>query len=62
MVGLIARTGLAAGVLLTLAAGLLLLSLSTGTAEFAVTTLTAGLGLFLILISFIALYIERKRR
>ncbi|WP_030162157.1 hypothetical protein [Glycomyces sp. NRRL B-16210] len=62
MVGLIARSGLAAGVLLTLAAALLLLSLPTGTAEFAITVWTAGLGLFLILISFIALYIERKRR
>jgi hypothetical protein len=62
MVGLIARTGLAAGVLLILAASLLLLSLQKGTAEFAVTTLTAALGGFLILISITALYIERKRR
>ncbi|SDE41282.1 hypothetical protein [Glycomyces harbinensis] len=62
MVGLIARAGLAFGVLLTLAATLLLLSLPSGTAESSISALTVGLGLFLILISFTALYIERKRR
>ncbi|MEU6858068.1 hypothetical protein AB0B28_04205 [Glycomyces sp. NPDC046736] len=62
MVGLIARTGLAAGVLLTLAASLLLLSLPKGSPEFAITIWTAALGGFLILISITAIFIERKRR
>ncbi|MQM28958.1 hypothetical protein [Glycomyces albidus] len=62
MVGLIARTGLAFGVLLTLAAGLHLLLLPSGTAESSISALTVGLGLFLILITSLALYIERKRR
>lgn len=62
MVGLIARAGLAFGVLLTLAAALLLLALPGGTAESSISALTVALGLFLILISITALYIERKRR
>lgn len=62
MVGLIARFGLGFGVFLTLSAALLLVALPAGTAEFAVSVLTVGLGLFLVLISTSALYIERKRR
>lgn len=62
MVGLIARFGLASGVLLILGAALLLLVLTAGTAEFVVSTMTIALGAFLVLISAFALYMERKRR
>ncbi|GAB3228741.1 hypothetical protein GCM10027447_21320 [Glycomyces halotolerans] len=62
MVALMARFGLGFGVFLTASALLLLLYLPAGGAESAVTTLTAVLGGFLILISLFALYTERKRR
>ncbi|WP_026932283.1 hypothetical protein [Glycomyces tenuis] len=62
MVGLIARFGLGFGVFLTLSAALLLLYLPAGTAESTISTLTVGLGVFLVLISTTALYMERKRR
>ncbi|HEU5127471.1 MAG TPA: hypothetical protein VFU12_05720 [Glycomyces sp.] len=62
MVGLIARFGLGFGVFLTLSAALLLIALPAGTAEFTISTLTVGLGVFLVLICTSALYIERKRR
>ncbi|GAB3648285.1 hypothetical protein [Glycomyces tarimensis] len=62
MVGLIARFGFGFGVFLTLSSLLILLYLPAGTAEFTVSALTVGLGVFLILISIFALYTERKRR
>lgn len=62
MVGLIARFGLGFGVFLILSATLLLLYLPAGTAESAISALTVGLGVFLVLISIFALYTERKRR
>lgn len=62
MVALIARLGLGFGIFLGLSAVLLLLYLPTGSAEFAVTVLTGGIAVFLVLISLIALYMERKRQ
>ena len=62
MVGLIARFGLGFGFFLGLSAVLLLLYLPTGSAEFAVTVLTSGLAVLLVLISLVALYMERKRQ
>ncbi|WP_199038374.1 hypothetical protein [Glycomyces salinus] len=62
MVGLMARFGLGFGVFLGLSAVLLLLYLPSGSAESAVTVFTAGIAVFLVLISLVALYTERKRQ
>lgn len=57
-----ARAGVYAGAFLAVAALLLLLLIPYGSAEFVVTTLTAGLGVFLGTISILVLKIERKRQ
>lgn len=62
MVGLIARFGLGFGIFLGLSAVMLLLYLPAGSAGFAVTVLTSGLAVLLVLISLVALYMERKRQ
>lgn len=56
-----ARAGIYAGAFLTIAALLLLPVIPYGSAEFVITTLTAGLGIFLGTISILVLRIERKR-
>ncbi|MEV0643707.1 hypothetical protein AB0I28_00450 [Phytomonospora sp. NPDC050363] len=61
MAALLARMGLYMAIFLTVVPALMLLFLNPRTAEFVVTALTLGMGLFLALISSLALYRERKR-
>ena len=58
----LARIGLVAAVFLTSSSVLLLTTaLRPGTAEFVVTAITCGLGVFLGLISISVFYLERRR-
>lgn len=61
MLSLLARVGLYMAILLITLPALMLLLLRPGTAEFVVTALTLGMGLFLALISTLVLIRERKR-
>jgi|GEM_PF-4672770 len=62
MTGQFARLGIYAGAFLATTASLLLLFIPYGTGEFVITTLTAGLGVFLGTISALVIHIERKRQ
>ncbi|MFD0556706.1 hypothetical protein FB566_1953 [Stackebrandtia endophytica] len=62
MTGQFARLGIYAGAFLTVAALLLLVFIPYGSGEFVITTLTAGLGVFLGTISALVIHIERKRQ
>jgi len=61
MLALLARMGLYMAIFLTVVPGSMLLFLEPRSAEFVVTALTLGMGLFLALISALALFRERKR-
>lgn len=63
MVGQLARLGLTAAAFLIVSSGLLLLVfLQPSSAEFIITLLTCGLGVFLALFSTLVVLIERKRK
>ena len=62
MVGQLARLGITAGVALIAFAALLLVFLRPGSAEFVITVVTCGMGMFLGLFSTLVLTIERKRK
>lgn len=58
-----ARLGIFAAVFLILTSTcMLLMFLKPGTAEFVITVVTAGLGVFLGVISTLVIHIERKRQ
>lgn len=58
----LARIGLVAAVFLVSTSALMLVALlEPGTAEFVITGITCGLGLFLGLFSTVVFYIERRR-
>ena len=61
MLALLARMGVYMAIFLTVLPAFLLLFLEPGSPEFVVTALTLGMGLFLALISSLALFRERKR-
>lgn len=61
MLALLARMGLYMAIFLITVPAVMLLFLQPRTAEFVVTVLTLGMGLFLALISTFALIRERKR-